>query len=394
MKPRYPSTALFNTELSRCLHCKTKPCEKACPVHCSPCDFIAAAKKDDIKQAAELIAKQNPLGEVCGLVCPDKFCMRACLRQYVDKPIQIPPLQAEIMRRARQQDLLFQPQTAKSNGIQIAVIGGGPCGIGAVSELIKHGFKVVWYEKEATIGGAMNLIPSIRLPRDIVGAEWQRIVQNTLIEMHFNHAIDDYAALLQQGFAAVIVATGAQKSRTLGIEGEIFTLDYTKYLRNPADYATNDSVAIIGGGAAAVDCAITAKLNGASSVNMLIRRGVDNMRITEQERALLLEQRVDIIPMTRLTKVEKHNHLLIAYACKTQFDDNGKLVDVAHSETMLGEFAQIILALGSTRAEEMLSNENIFYAGDVATGNSTVVEAVASGRQIAQEAAKKLGIEI
>ena len=86
MKPHYLTKPQFAAELEKCLKCPAKPCEKACPVHCSPHDFIAAAKKNDTAQAADLIARQNPLGEVCGLICPDKFCMNACLRSHIDAP--------------------------------------------------------------------------------------------------------------------------------------------------------------------------------------------------------------------------------------------------------------------------------------------------------------------
>lgn len=390
MKPRYLTNPQFKAELEKCLQCKSKPCEKACPVHCSPHDFIAAAKEGNTTEAATLIAKQNPLGEVCGLICPDKFCMRACLRQHLDAPIQIPPVQAEIMHRARTQNLLVPMQTAKFNGQKIAVIGSGPSGIGAVAELIKHGFKIAVFEKEQNIGGALNLIPQVRLPREIVAAEWARLAQNPLIEVHLNARVQDYAALLQQGFAAVIVATGEQKSRTLGIEGENLAIDYTEYLRRPEQYATSGKVGIVGGGAAAVDCAVTAAEHGTDAVEMFVRRRLSDMRITAQERATLLERQTDITTMTRVTKIEKHGDLLTAYTCKTRFNADGRLEDVPNTEIARGGFAQIILALGSTRAEDMQQADNIFYAGDVTTGSSTAVEAIASGQQVARTVTEKL----
>ena len=392
MKPRYLSQPQFEAELNKCLQCRGKPCEKACPVKCSPHDFIAAAQKGDIKQAAALIVAQNPLGEVCGLICPDKFCMHACLRNRIDEAIKIPPVQAEIMRRAREDNLLPTMPNATANGKKIAVIGLGPSGVGAIAELVKHGFHVTAFESENTVGGALNLIPAMRLPREIVTFEWQRLAQNPLIEAHFNRTIKDYPALLQQGFDAVIVAVGVQKSRTLGIEGENLLLDYTEYLQNPAKYASNGNIAVVGGGAAAVDCVLTAKAQGAANVEMFVRRRLSDMRITATERQLLLENQVDITTMTRVTRVVKSGNTLTAYTCKTRFNTDGRLEDVPQTEIVRSDFALIILALGSTRAEEMQQAENIFYAGDFVGGGSTAVEALASGKQIAQEVAKKLKI--
>ena len=392
MKPRYLSQPQFEAELNKCLQCPAKPCAQACPVKCSPHDFIAAAQKGDIKQAAALIVAQNPMGEVCGLICPDKFCMRACLCQHIDAPIKIPQVQAEIMRRAREDNLLPTMPNATANGKKIAVIGLGPSGVGAIAELVKHGFHVTAFEAENTVGGALNLIPAMRLPREIVTFEWQRLAQNPLIEAHFNRTIKDYPALLQQGFDAVIVAVGVQKSRTLGIEGENLLLDYTEYLQNPAHYATAGNVAIVGGGAAAVDCVLTAKAQGAANVEMFVRRRLSDMRITATERQLLLENQVDITTMTRVTRVVKSGNTLTAYTCKTRFNTDGRLEDVPQTEIIRDGFALIVSALGSTRAEEMQQAENIFYAGDFVGGGSTAVEAIASGKQIAQEVAKKLKI--
>ncbi len=390
MSTPYLSPAQFKAELEKCLQCKTKPCQTACPVKCSPHDFIAAAKNADIAMAASHITAYNPLGEVCGLVCPDKFCMRACLRQHIDAPIKIPQVQAEIMRRARQQK--FMPVSGKPhlNATRIAIVGAGPAGIGAAAVLLPLGFETEVFEQHSTVGGALNLIPPIRLPREVIAAEWAKFAQYPNLHLHNNTKVTDFKSLLKQGFSAVIAATGEQKSRILGIEGENLATDYTAYLQTPEKYATNGKVAVVGGGAAAVDCAVTAAKAGATQVEMFVRRRLSDMRISDAERKLLLEQQIDISTMTRVTKIEKQQNNLTLYTCKTQFTTDGKLADIPQTQIPRPNFALTITALGSTRLHDIAETENIFYAGDFLNGSSTVVEALASGKKVAKIIVEKI----
>jgi hypothetical protein len=94
--------AQFRAELDRCIYCEEKPCQEACPAHCSPADFIMAAKvgeKSDLSPFRSPHHGRNPLGWVCGVVCPDYFCMKACSRRTFDRPIEIPAVQATSSRR-------------------------------------------------------------------------------------------------------------------------------------------------------------------------------------------------------------------------------------------------------------------------------------------------------
>src|ERR1035438_9175086 len=96
--------AQLRAELDRCLYCEEKPCQEACPAHCSPADFIMAARvgaKSDFRRSAAMIRGSNPLGGVCGVVCPDYFCMQACSRRTFDRAIEIPAVQAKIISKAK-----------------------------------------------------------------------------------------------------------------------------------------------------------------------------------------------------------------------------------------------------------------------------------------------------
>lgn len=122
----------MHTEVDKCLSCVEKPCQNACPCDCSPKDFILAIKskqKEDFSTSAKLIMGANPLGGICGAVCPDWFCVRACSRGNIDKPISIPQVQATIIEKAKKLKIMPEFDKKQQNGKKIAIIGSGPAGL-------------------------------------------------------------------------------------------------------------------------------------------------------------------------------------------------------------------------------------------------------------------------
>lgn len=109
-KKLYLTRAQLISELGRCLGCKSKPCMNACPVNCNPQEFIAKAKANDFAGAVETITRNNPMGQTCGLICPDKFCMQACTRAGIDFPINIPRVQATILEKYRTAESAAHPK--------------------------------------------------------------------------------------------------------------------------------------------------------------------------------------------------------------------------------------------------------------------------------------------
>jgi len=98
------SDAQLKEEFDRCENCAERPCREACPADCSPADFIMATRvglPSDFKRAATLIMGHNPLGGICGAVCPDYHCMKACSHRTFDHPVNIPAVQATIIQKAK-----------------------------------------------------------------------------------------------------------------------------------------------------------------------------------------------------------------------------------------------------------------------------------------------------
>ena len=222
----------ISTELARCLGCRAKPCEKACPLGVSPHDFIAAARNGDWQTAAAQIAMRNPLPQTCGLVCPDRFCQSACIRARIDKAVEIPCLQAKIMAKGGLPPL---PLPASALPYRAAIVGGGPAGLGCLYEFLLNGWQVDLYEKSDKLGGAARLIPEYRLPKAILDAEIARLVKNNRVTLHLNTNINDINALATD-YDAVILAIGEPTQRTLGIKGEEFCLSYKDFLGAFSEY--------------------------------------------------------------------------------------------------------------------------------------------------------------
>jgi dihydropyrimidine dehydrogenase (NAD+) subunit PreT len=258
--------AQLRAELNRCEYCEEKPCKDACPADCSPADFIMAARvggKSDYRRAGALIMGSNPLGWVCGVVCPDYFCMKACSRRTFDQPINIPAVQASVMKRAYAAGL-GSFKVPKCNGKRVAVIGAGPAGLGAASVLAQRGYKVTVYEQRQRLGGMMNLIPDFRLDKGVARTDIEFTKGLGAIDFQSGKAVANPEELLET-YKAVIVSAGLDEPMRLDIPGEEYAFSWQEYLENQRKIrVTGKKVAILGGGAVAADCATTAKSTGRS----------------------------------------------------------------------------------------------------------------------------------
>lgn len=367
-------------EIFHCLSCMHAPCSKACPLHVSPKDFIALAKNGNYSEAVEAIYAQNPLGFICGLICPHHFCMKVCTRCKIDEAVKIPSVQAALIQQYGKE--FKQPSPIKTNELKVAVIGSGPAGIGAVWKLLQLGFQVELFEGSDKFGGSLNLIPEERLPRQAVEYDYQRILQSDNVILHLNAMVRKPESLLEQGFSGVIIAVGTQEINTLGIEGEEHIISYVDYLSHPENYTNTRKVAIIGGGKVAADCALTAHKQNAEVIQMLIRRNITDMRMSEAERNELKTYGMEIIPLTRVIKLKKQ---IKGFTCSLQGTQiiDGNCTDNTSLPIKEEQYDLVIKAIGGTKIA-IQENPRILCAGDCKNGATTVVEAVASGVKVAE----------
>ena len=384
--------AQLKSELSRCEHCAEKPCFNTCPAGCSPYKFIQAAltgEKSDVARAAAEILTSNPLGGICGLVCPDKHCMSACTRARFDAPVNIPAVQATLVEKAKRMGVSPSLPSAAPNGKKVAVLGAGPAGLAASAVLAQKGYAVDLYDKEDKAGGACRLIPRHRLPVDVIDSDLKFVLENDNVS--FIHGTNEDLKGRMDDYDAIIVAAGLHNPRKAGVPGEELAVYSYDYLRNPSAYKIEGPVAIVGGGAIATDCAVTARINGAPAVEMFVLEKLGEMPLTDKERAELMEYGIDVTNRTKVTEILSENGRVAGVrtrkiGLKGDKFIFGNLYDIDGSDVDRREFRHVIYAIGNRGSVALCDCDKVFPAGDIKNGPSTVVEAVASGKNAALEA--------
>jgi NADPH-dependent glutamate synthase beta subunit-like oxidoreductase/dihydroorotate dehydrogenase/Pyruvate/2-oxoacid:ferredoxin oxidoreductase delta subunit len=384
------SDAQLQAEFSRCENCAEKPCREACPADCSPADFITAARvglPSDFKRAATLILGHNPLGGICGAVCPDYHCVKACSRRTFDHPVNIPAVQATIIQKAKDLGVMPSLDGPQANGRRVAVVGGGPAGLAAAALLAQKGFTAEVFERDDKPGGMCNLIPDHRLDKQVLRSDIAWLQAQTGARIHFSSPVETPSALLEQGFEAVVVATGLDAPYELGIPGEDRALDWIAFLTHPGDFK-GKRVAVIGGGAVAVDCAAEARRSGAV-VEMFCLETLAEMPLTGAERAELLEQGIAVTGRTRCIEILAAGGPVVGLKTTRVTLPEGRrfqprdVVDETAAGICTLPCDVVVVAIGAGGAVAMKEVEGVFYAGDLANGPTTVVEAAAAGKNAA-----------
>ncbi len=287
-------------EAGRCLNCKHKPCVTGCPVNVPIPGFIEKVAEGDFDAAYEIITSENALPAICGRVCPqENQCEGKCVRGIKGEPVAIGRLERFVadyhMANAKPVETKIE-----KNGKRVAVVGSGPSGITCAGELIKKGYDVTVFEALHKAGGVLSYgIPEFRLPKDLVAKEIETVEKlgvdiETNVIVGRSVTIDE---LMEQGYGAVFVGSGAGLPRFLNIPGENLLGVYSanefltrvnlmkayKFPDTPTPIKVGKKVAVVGAGNVAMDAARTAKRLGAEEVYIVYRRSEEELPARKEE---------------------------------------------------------------------------------------------------------------
>lgn len=416
-------------EAQRCLHCKNRPCVEGCPVNIHIPEFIAKVAEGDFKAAYEIISDTNALPCVSGRVCPQESqCESRCVRGVKGEAVAIGRLE-RFVADWYLKNVVAAPQKPTQNGIRVAVVGSGPAGLTCASDLAKKGYEVTVFEAFHTAGGVLVYgIPEFRLPKAIVQSEVDKLgalgVEFRLdVVVGRTITIDE---LMEKGYKAVFVGSGAGLPLFMGIEGENLAGVYSanEYLTRVnlmkayrEDYDTplrkSKAVAVVGGGNVAMDAARCAKRMGAEKVYLIYRRGEEEMPARREEIDHAKEEEIDFRLLRNPVRIlgDERGRVCQIECVEMQLqapDESGRRVpkEVPGSNFFL-DVDIVIMALGTSPNplirsttpgletnrrgclvvnEETMqtSREGIYAGGDAVTGAATVILAMGAGKKAAE----------
>jgi len=391
------SDGQLKNEIDKCEYCEEKPCRAACPANCSPADFIMAAKlgnPSDFRRAAAEILSLNPLGGICGMVCPDKHCMSGCVHKEFDFSLDIPNIQSKIIQKAKELGVAPEFKKSKPNGKKVAVIGAGPAGIGCAAYLSQKGFKVEVFEKSDKSGGACNLIPDFRLPKTVLKSDIDFVYSLSNINVKYNSEIKEEGfASFTKKYDAVVVSTGLQVPYKMNILNENLGVYAIDYLSNSKKFnLKNKRVAVLGGGATAADCAFTAEKAGAKRVEIFALEVLGEMPLTVQEMRELIESGIDVNGRIKITGIlsADGNKITGLSTAKVELPAGVKfnlrdIKEIPNTNQIRNDIDFVIIAIGNHSGLKKNKIKGLFYSGDCDNGPTTVVEAVAAGKNTGLE---------
>lgn len=308
-------------EADRCLYCYDAPCTHACPTHIDIPRFIKKIATENLRGSAQTIFASNLLGATCARVCPvQELCEGACVLGSDHKPIAIGRLQRFAMDYARDHHV-FPAVKAASTGKSIAVIGAGPAGLSCAGQLALAGHSVTIFEKRSLPGGLSTYgILALREPVEVAIQEARMIESlGVTIKTGIEFGKDLSLSQLQQDFHAVVLSIGLGSTPALDIDGEQAIVDGLEFIEasktNPAALNIGRSVAVIGAGNTAVDCATIARRLGAERVTMVYRRTDREMTCYPHEYDFARKEGIEFRFLAQPSRVVLQDGLPTALAC-------------------------------------------------------------------------------
>ncbi|HOF87943.1 MAG TPA: FAD-dependent oxidoreductase, partial [Armatimonadota bacterium] len=412
----------------QCRLCATPTCRDHCPAGVDIPGFLGQIAEGDDRGAYAVLHAANPLPEICAHVCPVEVqCESGCVEAiFTGRPVPIKQLQKYVAALARKQGWTTLALPA-ATGQRAAIIGAGPAGVACAVRLLELGCRVTIFAAAEAGGVAGATIPAERLPHDVLRAEIaavldldadpSRLTWKAGTPLTASFTLDD---VLTDGYDAVFIGIGLPRSQRLDAprpaSGVMDGLDFLREAKLGM-LAVPQRVAVIGGGNTAMDAAVTARALGAEDVYVLYRRSFNELPAWPEERAHALDAGVNVLIFTQpvgyvadaagaLAGVQVRRTTLGAPDASGRrrpepVPGSDYVLEVDLAVEAIGQLPPadlpallpgvnlttdglIAVEPGSART----SRDRVYAGGDLVNGGKTVVDAVRSGVQAAEEMAR------
>ena len=394
---------------------KVVDCQWACPAHTDVPEYIRLIAQGEFSDAYMLNRESNIFPGILGRVC-DRPCEPACRRRRVeDDPVAICRLKR--VASDHRDDISDRLPTApsKTNGKKIALVGAGCASLAVANDLVPLGYEVTIFEALDTTGGLMRTnIPQFRLPPKVLDEEINYIVDMG-VNLKLNHRIESIQKLLNDGFDAIFVGTGAPRGKELKLPGRYETnniyigIDWLESVAFEHISSIGKKVLIIGVGNTAMDCCRSSLRLGAQEVKVMARKPRGFFKASDWELEDAEEENVEIIVNHSPKEFILKNGKLIGMLfdqMEYNIDEKGNIDKGQVVGEKMIPCDDVILAIGQENAfpwierdigikfdkwdcpvvneVTMMSSLNgVFFGGDSAFGPKNIIWAVAHGHEAA-----------
>ena len=378
------------------------PCNHACPAGEDVRGWLYAAEDGSYEQAWRRLVEVNPFPAIMGRACYAP-CQVACNRGQLDAPVGINAVERFVGDAAIEAGWALPP-AGPATGSKVLVVGAGPAGLSAAYHLRRLGHAVTVVDGGTEPGGMMRYgIPAYRLPRDVLAAEVQRVLDLD-VELVLGEVVSDVAAeMTTGGFDACVVAVGAPLGKRVDIPAgdAARVLDAVTWLRDVASGerpVLGRSVVVYGGGNTALDAARSARRLGATDPVVVYRRDQAHMPAHDEELTDALAEGVQLRWLSTVRTVGDGT-LTVE---RMELDADGWPQPTGELDELPAD--ALLLAVGQDVDRDLLSRlpgaevtdgtlrvdatlmaaPGVFAAGDVTSADRTVTRSVGQGRQAAQ----------
>ncbi len=393
-------------------------CQFACPAHTPVPEYIRLIRHGKYDEAFELNWQSNVFPGILGRIC-DRPCEPACRRTRVEEtPVAICRLKRVAADNKNPETNFTPPLPVKKNDKKIGLIGGGPASLTVARDLLSLGYNIDLYDDQSKAGGFIRTqVPSFRLPEKVLNEEVDRIL-NMGVNTIFNTYVDNLKKIVDKGYDAVFIGTGAPRGRDLpdlpgrheGSESISIGIEWLAGVLYRHITRVPPKVIVLGGGNTAMDCCRTARRLGGEDVQVIVRSPRSDMKASPWEIEDAEEEGIPVIDNhSPLEFVIKEGKLVGMYFEKMSatYDARGKrtlsstekppvfipcdlvLLAVGQQNTFpwLGSDSGIEMNESGMPVVDKITHqstvENIFFGGDAAFGPKNVITAVAHGHQAA-----------